>query len=363
MAVVIQGLSDDIRLAFVVSPLAELGCALQILAQAERDSADVVWAIDAISSAEEGDLAALRRYTPLFAGMRLGLFLTQATGRIGVLTEEIRGLDTVPEAEILASVVIALAGGSRPRTVVSTSDVVRPEHLHEVRQTVAARDDGGLALLDQCRADPVGWLKDFTTFLSRCERWFFRPLWEDVMPLLSAEVQTRRRVARNSGDTGALLSAIDGAHETGVSGVVRMDKLYESTINVSRTGMVICVPSALGGRHLAVKDELSPPVLHYPLPVPHNRPAPSARLVTDRLLALGNLTRLALCRDLLRQPRTTRELSERWNMDAAQVSRHLKVLRDVGLVSIERRGRLVFYRLNSHEVTPLGQDVMDSLLR
>ena len=50
-------------------------------------------------------------------------------------------------------------------------------------------------------------------------------------------------------------------------------------------------------------------------------------------------------------------------MDPAQVSRHLRVLREVGLVSIERRGRLVFYRLNGHEVTALGQDVMDSLLR
>lgn len=363
MAVVIRGLSDDVRLTFVTSPLAELGCALQVLSQADRDAADAVWAVDALASADPQDVAALRYYTPLFSAIRWGLFLSQAVHRPVTLSDELRGLTRVSSTEILASVVIALAGGNRPKTGVRPEDLVSSDFLQEVGQTVAARDDSGPALLEACRTDPVGWLTEFTAFLQRCEEWFFRPLWDDVMPLLAAEVQTRRRVTRNHGDAGALLSAIDGAHETGVSGVIRIDKFYDSTINLSRTGMVVCVPTALGGRHLAVKDELSPPVLHYPLPIPHNRPVPSARLVSDRLLALGNLTRLALCRDLLRQPRTTRELAERWDMDPAQVSRHLKVLREVELVSLERRGRLVFYRLRGHEVATLGQDVVDSLLR
>ena len=37
------------------------------------------------------------------------------------------------------------------------------------------------------------------------------------------------------------------------------------------------------------------------------------------------------------------------------VSKHLKVLRDVGLVDVRRHGRQVFYRTNVHAIRPLHE--------
>jgi ArsR family transcriptional regulator, arsenate/arsenite/antimonite-responsive transcriptional repressor len=43
---------------------------------------------------------------------------------------------------------------------------------------------------------------------------------------------------------------------------------------------------------------------------------------------------------------TTSELAERFGLSAPAVSRHLSVLENVGLVTSERRGQFVYYRLN-----------------
>jgi len=44
---------------------------------------------------------------------------------------------------------------------------------------------------------------------------------------------------------------------------------------------------------------------------------------------------------------TTSELAERFSMSAPAISRHLSVLENAELVTSERRGQFVFYRLNS----------------
>ncbi len=43
---------------------------------------------------------------------------------------------------------------------------------------------------------------------------------------------------------------------------------------------------------------------------------------------------------------TTSELAERFGMSAPTISRHLSLLEDAGLVSSERQGQRVLYRLN-----------------
>jgi DNA-binding transcriptional ArsR family regulator len=63
---------------------------------------------------------------------------------------------------------------------------------------------------------------------------------------------------------------------------------------------------------------------------------------------------------------TTSDLAERFSMTAPAVSRHLSILENAGLVSSERKGQRVFYRLNrdnlvntltgfAFEVCPVGR--------
>ena len=74
----------------------------------------------------------------------------------------------------------------------------------------------------------------------------------------------------------------------------------------------------------------------------------------DRLFAaLANATRREVLR-LLRDegPQPVQALADRFDMRRPSLSEHLKVLREAGLVSEERSGRLRIYRL---EAMPLAE--------
>jgi DNA-binding transcriptional ArsR family regulator len=76
--------------------------------------------------------------------------------------------------------------------------------------------------------------------------------------------------------------------------------------------------------------------------------------VDDRLFdmgrALGCRLRLAILRTLTVGEASVSELVERTGATQPNVSNHLAVLRDAGLVSADRHGRAVRYRLASPQV-------------
>ena len=61
--------------------------------------------------------------------------------------------------------------------------------------------------------------------------------------------------------------------------------------------------------------------------------------------ALAHPTRLFLVEELCRQERCVCDLAESVGSDVSTVSKHLAQLRQAGIVSDERRGKQVFYRL------------------
>ena len=61
--------------------------------------------------------------------------------------------------------------------------------------------------------------------------------------------------------------------------------------------------------------------------------------------ALGHPTRLFILDELSRGERCVCELTDLINAEMPTVSRHLSVLRNVGLLEDEKRGSQVFYRL------------------
>ncbi|RDI44742.1 ArsR/SmtB family transcription factor [Nocardia mexicana] len=67
---------------------------------------------------------------------------------------------------------------------------------------------------------------------------------------------------------------------------------------------------------------------------------------TDQVFAaLANPTRREILDLLLAGERTVQALAERFDMARPSVSEHLKVLRDCGLVSEDKRGRYRYYRV------------------
>lgn len=67
--------------------------------------------------------------------------------------------------------------------------------------------------------------------------------------------------------------------------------------------------------------------------------------------ALGHPTRLAIVDMLASGERCVCEINENIDADMSTVSRHLSVLRNVGILSSDKRGNQVFYRLECPCIT------------
>jgi DNA-binding transcriptional ArsR family regulator len=70
-------------------------------------------------------------------------------------------------------------------------------------------------------------------------------------------------------------------------------------------------------------------------------------MLDQTLRALGDPTRREILRVLRQGDLTAGEIASRFPMTAASVSHHLSVLREAGLVSVERAGRNLVYSLEA----------------
>ena len=67
----------------------------------------------------------------------------------------------------------------------------------------------------------------------------------------------------------------------------------------------------------------------------------------DTLRALANPTRREILTLLRAGPLTAGQISERFPVSAAAISRHLSVLKEADLVRDQREGKYIYYELNA----------------
>ncbi|QSB06743.1 ArsR/SmtB family transcription factor [Natronoglycomyces albus] len=92
--------------------------------------------------------------------------------------------------------------------------------------------------------------------------------------------------------------------------------------------------------------------------IDHNLTAAQAPQLAAAFKALGDPVRLRLVAMIAANAGDAVcvcDLSEPFELSASTMSHHLKVLREAGLVSHERRGTWVYYRLNDETFTSLSQ--------
>jgi DNA-binding transcriptional ArsR family regulator len=80
---------------------------------------------------------------------------------------------------------------------------------------------------------------------------------------------------------------------------------------------------------------------------------PRAAATTDAFNAVGELRRREILSYLADQEREVGEIVVKLRMEQPSVSKHLRVLRDVGLVQVRRNGRHMLYRTNGDAIRPL----------
>ena len=82
---------------------------------------------------------------------------------------------------------------------------------------------------------------------------------------------------------------------------------------------------------------------------------PRAATTSDAFNAVAEPRRREILNLLALQERAVGEIVTRLGLEQPSVSKHLRVLRDVGLVHARRDGRQIFYRTNAEAIRPLHE--------
>jgi DNA-binding transcriptional ArsR family regulator len=305
--------TDLARVRFAHSPVRELVTSLLVLQDPQRRAMHGRW------------LAAVR---PRLGGLRLEL-LTALAPALGPhlpqfllppicrpwpeLAEELDAIAASPAALVRAELDQAYQGRPRPA-------VLRP--LHE---------------------DPAAHLPEVIEELQRYWQTAIAPVWPQVRALCTADLTWRMERFAN----GGLARVLTELHS---QLTLEADRLLVDTthhcqqrFDLAGTGILV-LPSAFIWPRLMVECcGVQQPALTYPArgvaELWEEPPAEHA----DPLMALVGRTRATLL-TTLGLPRTTTQLAGQLGLSPPAVSQHLKVLKDAGLVTGRRRGRMVLYQ-------------------
>lgn len=82
---------------------------------------------------------------------------------------------------------------------------------------------------------------------------------------------------------------------------------------------------------------------------------PRATTTSDAFNAVAEPRRRDILNYLAMQERSVSEIVDAMQMEQPSVSKHLKVLKDVGLVEVRRDGRQKLYKVNAMAIRPLHE--------
>ena len=97
--------------------------------------------------------------------------------------------------------------------------------------------------------------------------------------------------------------------------------------------------------------------------LPHPLPEPVAELIARRFRVVGEPMRIRLLDRLRDGEATVRELTEALRTSQQNVSKHLGVLHEAGIVSRRKQGTHTFYAIADESVLALCEEVCGGLQR
>jgi DNA-binding transcriptional ArsR family regulator len=239
--------------------------------------------------------------------------------------------------------------GFRRRLVESSSAGRRPSH----RELVLAMEQ------------PEAFLSAFSEFLERYFEEAFGTEWERIEPLLAASAaQARRRIAEDGlYETLEQLSPRLGSDRS--TRQVLIEDLVDADTVLKRDERLVLAPSVYAWPDVIVVLEPGPVPRRIVYPTPllaawSIEPPPPVDL-QQLLRALGNHTRLSALRLIAQRARTTQELAPLLGVSEATLSRHLRILAEVGALSRHRYGKFVRYALEAQRLAQLEPGLLHYL--
>ncbi|GLZ76966.1 hypothetical protein Afil01_17730 [Actinorhabdospora filicis] len=124
-----------------------------------------------------------------------------------------------------------------------------------------------------------------------------------------------------------------------------LDRRHEHDVTIGPDERFTLVPSFHAWPHVRVNcDRPWPPTLVFPMARRPRPPVPPEDLLRV-LRALADETRLRALRLIAERPRSTQELAPLVGLSEAALSRHLRLMAEAGVLTTERSGYYVLYRL------------------
>jgi DNA-binding transcriptional ArsR family regulator len=356
----VTGVTED-QYLFAPSPLAELGCALHLLVEPAHHATQHGWITAAGAGLDPDLMDRILVADYLWRTSRSDMFLParpQAS-----LAAELDALDALDDETWVDKALMTSSCGVVQRHEDLASPLVDQAARKLARDRAAARGPRPLEFVDHMLTDPGatrGWVR---RLLEDCEAAFFADAWARVVARLAADARQKSDLLERHGLERTLAAVSPALTLTSSGDRIVVDKLQDRAATADGRGLTF-LPSAFSHPHLLVV--YAPgwrPVINYPLLATPTEASVSVAGVQDRLHALDHPLRLRLVRSILRGPQTTAQLAEAWLVSAPEVSRHLAVLKNAGIISATRQGRYVAYEFDMARNARLGTDLIEALLR
>jgi len=189
----------------------------------------------------------------------------------------------------------------------------------------------------------------------------FAAEWERLEPRLATAVSDAGRTIASEGLYALLRGLSPRLRVDATREEFGLDIPHDHRVEITGSDRLVLVPSAFVWPHVRVNcDDPWPLSVIYPASfvVADARPRiPSADLV-QLLRALGDDTRLRALRLIAERPRSTQELAPLVGISEAGLSKHLRQLAQVGVVTTRRDGYYVLYSLDTDRLAPLSQTLL-----
>jgi DNA-binding transcriptional ArsR family regulator len=356
----VSGVAYD-EYVFAPSPLSDLGSALHLLVEPAHHDQQAGWITATRTQIDPDLMDRIITADYLWRTSRSDMLLPSRPKT--TLLEELDVLDRLDDEAWVQTALMTSSCGVVPLRDDLASPLVDDTARHVARQRAAARGARQLDFVDSILADPPAaraWLR---RLLEDCATGFFNAAWRRVAARLVADARSKRDILTRHGLPRAL-AAVSSAVTLSPSGErIIVDKLQDRSASAVGSGVTF-TPSAFSHPHLLVVYAPGwQPVIHYPLLDTPTEPTVSVTEIQQRLRALDHPVRLRLVRSLALAPQTTAQLAQSWLLTAPEVSRHLALLKQAGVISARREGRYVNYEFDPAITARLGTDLIEAVLR
>jgi DNA-binding transcriptional ArsR family regulator len=354
------GSRPEQAVSFGVSPLGELTSLLHALSDPDHHPAQRTRLAQIRTRLPDSVAASVDRWSCLWGTYRARLLFPGPLGLGMSLDRELEAIASIPGEEFDVLAAWGLSGGYTGRNFSALRR--RPAPAAELlrRSRMRGGSAGELASLlledqERFRAELVGVLRAAAAEV-------FGDDWSAQEATLNTEARVQRFQMVRSG-IARTLEALSPATSRGHQPErLVFDMLHQGQINLDEQALLV-MPSNFSAPHVLIKHEAGwPAILQYPRQPAAHRPLGRAD-IQRRLAVLASPGHLALARMLAAEALPTIEIARRTERSPSHVSRQLRTFRQIGLVDTTRQGNLVYYRLNLADVSRLGIDLLETILR